>query len=577
MTDLKSTIKSSASSIRPTGTPGKSTVKTPVGPPVPTPLPKQGAVTTYNYPSNTGAVSNVPVKSTNQEKPGGVYTGAGYAVNQDTGQTTPVNYPAPSTSNPNPSPSQAQPAQLAGKELTTDQLQGYGIPAGELWNENVVTIDGQKYRVKDTGRGTRTLEAVNEGGGGEPTPPVSRDDVLSNIPEDQRSSIDQNALDEIMKKYGLESRDRAKAIADELLSSQTEMADREYQEILKTLGVQKGEVSTVAEQQKRRVGETKEAGLLELADKEETETKNIEKQKTEFLEEQGDTREVLARNWRDMSLQVQSIMRARGTTDSSFAAGKETDVLLEFNRGLRALAKEGIKGVENFGEALVETNKFYTREKNKLEVDSRQQLEDIDTWVRQRVQDIQSQEGMALVKKLNSIRAAVQQGNELKIKTEQSISDKQFALDSWLIQTQINYKNSVALAAQGKTQDAVTNIGKYRDMAKEAYDLVTKGGYEFQVVQNKDGTVTPVVHGKLPNGEDDYIQLTEGGFDTLTQNVYGSLTKSNDPYGLGQGTNIDPTSINAARSAAGLPAVGGDQATQESPSLINTILGAFRK
>lgn len=275
-------------------------------------------------------------------------------------------------------------------------------------------------------------------------------------------------------------------------------------------------------------------------------------------------------------MQVQRIARARGTQDSSFSASQEKDVLLDFNRGLRTLAKQSTSAIQDFSDAIVETNKFYTREKNNLEIESRQALEDVDTWVRQQVQNIQAQENMSIAKKLNSIRDAISQGKVLKIQAEQSIADKQFGLDTWIVQTNTNFKNAVALAAQGKSQSAAETLAKYRDQAKESYDLVTKGGYSPEVVKGSDGKYQYVIHGKLPNGQDDYIPMTQSGFDILTQNVYGSLTKSNDPYALPGSVQVDPTSINTARNQAGLPSIGTSSTQSTSGGgLMDTIKGFF--
>lgn len=482
-------------------------------------------------------------------------------------QTTPTQ-PASST-NSTPTP----------KEYTTQQLAQLGVKEGDMWNTNEVTINGVKYRINDTGRGTRTLTQVvdNPGGGDGGGDKLSADEMLKMAQDKGQGFLSQNDFDELMKKYGDTSRSNADALGAEIERKARENAEREYNDVKNALGVQREEVGRMGEQNRKRVQEEKELGTQELIDKEDTEQKNIEKQKAGFLNEVAETSDTLARNWRDMSLEVQRIMRARGTSDSSYSGDKEGSVLLEFNRGLRSLAKSSTQAVADFAEAAVETNKFYTREKNKLEIEARKSMEDIDTWMRQTIQGIQAQENKALTQKLNEINNAITQAKTLRIQTEQSIADKQFGIDSWLIQTQMNYKNAVSLAGKGKQEDAAKTIASYRDLAKEAYDLVTKGGYEFQVVKGEDGKSQAVIHGQLPNGQDDYIYLTPGGFDTLTQNVYGSLTKSNDPYGLGSSTTIDPTSINQARSQAGLPAVGGDKpaTTQQSGGLMSTIKNFF--
>lgn len=460
---------------------------------------------------------------------------------------------------------------LAQNNLTKDQAKSAsGLPDGELWDQKEFEKDGRRYKVIDNRNGTFSFQDITpSGNGGGQDNKITAGDVISALPQDELGNIDQDTFDSIMSKYGNATRDNAKAIADEILAAATENANREYQDTLAALGVQKKEVQTLAEQQKGRVAKEKEMGQAELLDKQNTETTAIEKQKKGFEGEVAQTKDELAQNWRDMSMQVQSIMRARGVTDSSYSGDKETKVLLDFNKGLRQLATKATGALADFAEAVVETTKFYTREAEKLSYEASKKVEDIDTWVRQQVASIQAQESKGLTQKLNEIRSALAQANTLKTQTEQSIADKQFAIDSWLVQTQVNYKNAVALAAQGKTGNAVDTIAKYRDQAKEAYDLVTKGGYEFQVVKDANGKTQYVVHGTLPNGQDDYIPLSLGGLDTLTKNVNKSLA----PTDLtGKALNVGDESINKVREQAGLSPLG-NQITQQSGGggLLDTI------
>jgi len=442
-----------------------------------------------------------------------------------------------------------------------------------LINVNGTMKTGRTILAETGGTGTYTSGGDNGGD------KMTGDDVR-NIARDSGASdfLTDKDLQDLMTRYGDKSRGSAGDLAAEIERVATENSDREYNTVKQALGVQREEVGRVGETQRGRVAKEKEMGLSELTDKEETETKKIEKEKEGFLGEVADTTETLARNWRDMSLNVQRIARARGTQDSSFSAAQEGDVMMDFNRGLRTLSKQSVSAVADFGEAVIETNKFYTREKANLEEQARQQMEDIDTWTRQEVQKLQAQENQSLTKKLNDIRSAISQGNQLKIQTEQSINEKQFALDSWMLQTQVQYKNAVSLAAQGKSQNAADTIAKYRDLAKESYDLVTKGGYQPEVVKDANGNTQYVIHGKLPNGEDDYIQMTVGGFDTLTQNVYGNLGGGDkDPVtGLPVARPYDATKLNEARGAAGLTPVGASTPqSEESGGLLSTLKGMF--
>src|SRR5690606_19952707 len=118
------------------------------------------------------------------------------------------------------------------------------------------------------------------------------------------------------------------------------------------------------------------------------EKKEIETQKTDFLEEKQTIEERLGRNFRDMSLYVQRIMRARGITDSQYAQAEEGKYLKDLNQGLRNIAASSTKALANFADAITETVKFYERQKTKLDFEVQNALEDIDNWVRGRVQSI---------------------------------------------------------------------------------------------------------------------------------------------------------------------------------------------
>lgn len=360
--------------------------------------------------------------------------------------------------------------------------------------------------------------------------------VASSYPE-----LSGQDLQNLINKYAGQSRDNAQSLADEIERVATENANREYDAIKQSLGVQKGEVGTVGKEQRGRVTAQKDLSTKTLEEKQSTDISNIEKQKEGFLQESAKTADQLAQNWRDMSLQVQRIMRARGATDSSFSAGEETKVLLDFNKGLRTLASQSQSAVKDFADAVIQTNQFYSQSKAQLELDANNQLGDIDTWVRQQTQSIQSQENMALVQKLNAIRDAISKGQQLKIQVEQSIADKQFAIDSWIVQTNINFKNAVALAGQGKTADAQKTIEDYRNQAIKNNDLLLKGGYQLDTVQ-VDGKSTPVLHGYLPDGSVDTIYLTPQGAQQLQTNQQNySLGKPDATTSLIQNASQTPT------------------------------------
>ena len=356
--------------------------------------------------------------------------------------------------------------------------------------------------------------------------------------------IDQKALESIYNKYG-GAADRAAEISREIEDTARANAEDEYRQVKEALGVQKGEIQTIAGQQQERIKKEKEFGVEELGARKEKEVKTIGEQSKAFGEEVASQKDQLAKNWRDLSLEVQRVMRARGVSESSYASDKETALLLDFNKGLRTLAKSSTKALKDFSDAIVETNSFYTREQGKLEYNATNANQDVDNWVRQSVQSIQAQEGVALNKKLADIRNAILQGNQLKIQTAQKIEDQKAALETWLLQTQIQYKNAVALAAQGKVNDAASGIKTTWDAVKFANDVLTQGG---GAIETNPSTGNPAIHGKVFNTK-------TNTFDEFWYPVTSGFAKAyetNQAYKAAQAQNagllnpVTPTAVAAA-------------------------------
>lgn len=325
--------------------------------------------------------------------------------------------------------------------------------------------------------------------------------------------LDQGQADDIMRRYSEGAFGRADDLAAEIERVARENAEREYGDVMSALGVQKEEVARLGGQQKDRALIEKDLTEAELQSKLDTESKDIAKQRGGFIEESEKDRDKLGRAWKDMSLEVQRIMRGRGIADSSFATEKEVGVLKDFNAGLRELSTKKSSALNDFAEAAIETTQFYTRKKVQLAEEVRQRVEDVDNWVRGQVQTIQNQERVSLSKKLADINNAILQGRQIKTDIATKVAETELNFGMWLKQTEVNYKLAVAEAARGKTASAGQTIAQAAALSKNMFTLLENG--QAQWVQNKDGTMglqdamTGTAIPVRPGYKDEYDALQE--------------------------------------------------------------------
>lgn len=421
----------------------------------------------------------------------------------------------------------------SGQQLSTDQLiQEY---KNRGWNDMgaiMGDIAGGGYK------------AWNLGGGGDAgasaAPVYNTRDVIAADPN-MSKYLGENDINDLIKQYGEQITGDTEGLARAIEERATAAAEREYQGILSILGGQKTEVGETAARQKEATQAQKELTQGELGARQETETKQIEKQKAGFEEEKTKTVETLARNWRDMSLEMQRVARGRGISDSSFAAGKETQLLLNFNQGLRQIATESLAALQDFSDAVSETTKFYQRQNAQLDLDTKNNMDEIDAWERGQIANINAQQTMAYNRKLDAIENAMTQADQLRVNTANSIAEKKMAWGLWLVQQDYAYKQAVAIAAQGKVSDAVSGINKVRDLAIQYNDLVTKGGYEITIQNGK-----PYLHGTV-NGQDDWIPVTQAQATNLQTNQTKYQTYTDPITGLP--TTAAPTTTQTQSSS----------------------------
>ena len=409
------------------------------------------------------------------------------------------------------------------------------------------------------------------GGGGEPVTPTR--DVIGGTPGSQY--LGESDIGDLIKKYGEQVTGSTDTLARDIEARATAAADREYQSILSLLGGQKGEVSTLSTQQKEAAGKQKKLTQEELTAREGKEVSTIGKEKEAFGEEVTQTVETLARNWRDLSLEIQRIARARGISDSAFAAGKETDLLLNFNTGLRAIASKSTAALKDFSDAVVETVSFYQRQGKQLDLDTNNQMQEIDNWERQQVTNIQGQETMAYNKKLTAIEEAMTKADTLRVNTANAITEKKLAWGLWLVQMDYSYKQAVAIAAQQSVGSAATKVNDVRNLFKMMADVLDNGGEIIPQKDDKGNIIGGTVHGILPStGEDVYLPITAGGTTNLllqqAGNIYGTMNKNNEVSNMISG--------NPALSNIYSQLTGNQQATVQAaqPGTMQGVLDAIK-
>lgn len=275
--------------------------------------------------------------------------------------------------------------------------------------------------------------------------------------------------------------------------AQVQGAERTYGAEMDLLRNQKGEVGTTAKTQRNRLQEQK--GLIK-ADYEAGKAKDIrdiEKQKTEGQEQKKGDEETLGRAWRDMTMQVQANMRARGIQDSQYAFSAEGNITKDFNSGLRNLQTSYTKVFDNLSQAVVDVNETYKRQNDKLESETSAQLESVDAWERGQIVQIQGQEGMSLARKLNAIQDATVKAQALRVQTQNSIDQQKYALETWLYQFNIQTKAAIEQAAyKDSASSAASTLQSLSQQAALMKSQLETGQYAWDA---KDGTYKTVVGG----------------------------------------------------------------------------------
>lgn len=352
------------------------------------------------------------------------------------------------------------------------------------WNDNDIVANFKA--TGGDGKSKAPAGDSGDGGGGS--------DPEGDAKAKYREITGEDPTADLLEKWKKSGQDLTK-LAEENARLDMENADREYKATMDALGLQKGYIKSSAEKQRNRWGE-RETELKGEADvQSEKDLAKVEKEKESYEGEYEGDKSTLAQNWKDLSRYTQSLQRASGRQDSSFGNFAETKQLMDFNKGLRVLATKHSGVLGEFATAVTDTLDYYKQQKSEITRSVSDSLAKIDDWEEAQIVSIQGQEGISLAKKLSDINNATKQANNLKMQIQQNIDNKISTLDTWLLQTKVNFQDQVALLAKSasgaaSSKDAAAALSTYLKNMKSSLDL----GMSSYVTD-------PIVAGNVNKGE----------------------------------------------------------------------------
>lgn len=350
------------------------------------------------------------------------------------------------------------------------------------WNDNDIVAN-----FKATGGDGKSKAPAGDGGGGAADPEGDARAKYKEITGEDPTA-------DLLEKWKKSGQDLTK-LAEENARLDMENADREYKATMDALGLQKGYIKSSGEKQRTRWNE-RETELKGEADvQSEKDLAKVEKEKQSYEGEYEGDKSTLAQNWKDLSRYTQSLQRASGRQDSSFGNFAETKQLMDFNKGLRVLATKHSDVLGEFATAVTDSLDYYKNQKAEITRSVSDNLAKIDDWEEAQIVSIQGQEGISLAKKLSDINNATKQANNLKMQIQQNIDNKISTLDTWLLQTKVNFQDQVALLAKSQSgasssKDAAATLSAYLKNMKSSLDL----GMSSYVTD-------PIVAGSVNKGE----------------------------------------------------------------------------
>lgn len=341
----------------------------------------------------------------------------------------------------------------------------------------------------------------NDGGSDSPTPPSSKERAASKYKE----ITGEDPTTDLLEKWKNQGSDLER-LAEENARLDMQNAENEYNAVMSALSGQKEYVKGSAETQRSRSMTRGEELKAEADIQSGRDQEKIQSEKTKYEASYEGDKSMLAQNWKDLSRYTQALSRASGRQDSSFGDYQETKQLMDFNKGLRVLATENSETLGEFGRAVSDTLDFYRREKQTINQTTNDTLAKIDDWEKAQITAIQGQEGVSLAKKLSDINNATKTANGLKMQIQSNINDKISALDTFLLQTKINFQNQVALLA--KSSSGAASVKSTMETIKQglatgvlAYRKVPIWGEGPQAGTNIVTGETGQIYGSLPGYE----------------------------------------------------------------------------
>lgn len=365
----------------------------------------------------------------------------------------------------------------------------------------------------------------------------SKEEIATKYRDKTGLDIDPSLLDKL--KGDTDGGADIDALIRDIEASQRGAAEEEYMASMDVLGKQKGELKDTSEYQKGKINKQLGLDREELNANKTADIASIDKAKERFTQENNSNEDLIAANWRDLSLRTQAIARARGITSSDFAGQIESKQAMELNKGLRTLATNAQNVYADFLQGLTDTNSFYAKADQKLTSDAQTRLDDTDQWLQGEVSKIQSLERVSLGEKLSQIKSAAAEASKLKLGIAQQAETRRQNLEDWLLQTKVNFDNALKLSAQG-------NIASASDKIKEqtAYFNMIKSGLQsgaLALTQNESGSQ---IVGGLPflTGSDQFssIQTTPEAYNAYQSNLKQADALKNLQGRLIGGINFNP-------------------------------------
>lgn len=384
------------------------------------------------------------------------------------------------------------------KDLTSDELRSMGL-SSDLWHGQEIEWGGKRYRVEDTGRGTRNLVPITQdtggGGGG-----FDINKTISEASSFARSTgTEKDLSDDLLRKVIEDVRDRGMSTAQAMENRLREAYEQRWRELSDIFGKQKQEIASEAQRQRQMAREQEAFYKGEIEKRKRSELENIASQKEGQEKEYEQVKDDLGRSFADSVRQLNARLRAIGVSASSFAAGEQARVLRDFNQNLAKVAIKHKDILNELDKAHRETEDFYNGKINELEMQTRKQIGDIDAWERGQISAIQNNERLSLADKLENIARAINMADQIRLQVEQNYQNQIIAYTQWQKEMKLKMALAAQEAAKNRIDSAKAQLSEMRQAYAQALQAVSKGIYNWQAGDGNTYTlIAPSYLGNIP-------------------------------------------------------------------------------